>query len=297
MMFKSFFKSNITFNRYLIGSRSHFSQTSSSSKSNSNSFALSGCGWLTPFHFGVGKELKDAGYVNQNTIAAGTSGGALGALAIVSGLSPDDALEAMIEFGKMPQLHNNIELNMRGVLTNLLSGEDGKGTATLAQCNGRLIIVVTRLWPKTSIKPILVSKYDNLPFLVDIVGASCFIPLWSAPKLYTSVVTNSHSSSDDATNDPTEHLVDGGFLAFMPPIGDHRISPFPRELILSPRSKPEICLPRDAYSFPRLLSWVLRPAPEAVLRDLYQHGRQAGKKWIEKQEQKQMTQNQGKVRV
>ena len=242
----------------------------------SHSFAMSGCGWLTPFHLGVVKELIESGCVTQDTVAAGTSGGALGAMTMVSGIRPEDALEALIDFGKKPELQSDIEKNMAKIMRSLLSEVDKRGEAgsALRNCNGRLFVCVTRLWPETSIKPILISEYKSIDFLIDIVGASCFIPGWSAPKLYTTIADKDH------TKEKMTAFVDGGFLAFMPPVGDVRISPFPKQFILHSRSKPTICLPIGAYSFPRLLSWVLRPAPEAVLNELYIHGREAARDWV-----------------
>lgn len=237
--------------------------------SSTASFAMSGCGWLTPFHIGVAKELQANGIVTtdrRDVFAAGTSGGALGALVMVSGVRPEDALEALIEFGEKKHLHNDIEANMRHVMRPLLQGSDGLGTTALQHVNGRLVVCVTRLWPQTSVRPVLVKEFRDLPYLINVVGASCFIPLWSAPRLFTSV--------------NAQQFIDGGFLAFMPPVGDTRVSPFPRQFMLRKTSKPDICLPYDAYLLPRLLAWAMRPAPRLVLRDLYEHGRLATRKWI-----------------
>lgn len=49
------------------------------------SFAMSGCGWLTPFYFGVVEKMREAGYITDESLMAGTSGGSLGALIAVSG--------------------------------------------------------------------------------------------------------------------------------------------------------------------------------------------------------------------
>ena len=244
-----------------------------------HSFALSGCGWLTPFHLGVAKELQASGFVSADTTVAGTSGGALGAMAMVSGIKVEDTLEALIDFGNRPHLHKNIEANMRMVMLDLLSSTD-KGEAALKHCNGRLIVCVTRLWPETSIKPIQIQHYPSLPFLVDVVGASCFIPFWSAPKLYTTVAVDAAAARAVGFAAGETALVDGGFLAFMPPVGDTRVSPFPRRMIIQSRSKPHISLPQNAYRITELLSWVLAPAPEPILRELYVHGREAAAAWV-----------------
>ena len=240
---------------------------------------MSGCGWLTPFHLGVAKELQALGFVSEGTTVSGTSGGALGAMAMVSGIKIEDTLEALIDFGNRPHLHTNIEANMRNIMLHLLSGTD-KGAAALKHCDGRLIVCVTRLWPETSIKPLQIRHYPTLSFLVDVVGASCFIPFWSAPKPYTTVAVDAAEARAVGLDEAGETaLVDGGFLAFMPPLGDTRVSPFPQHMIIQSRSKPHISLPKNAYRIPQLLSWVLTPAPEPILRDLFVQGREAAASW------------------
>jgi predicted acylesterase/phospholipase RssA len=51
---------------------------------NTKSFALSGCGWLIPFHLGVLDTMKEAGYLTDKSIIAGTSGGSLAAASTYS---------------------------------------------------------------------------------------------------------------------------------------------------------------------------------------------------------------------
>ena len=144
----------------------------------------------------------------------------------------------------------------------------------VSRCNGRLFITVTQMWPNPSLKPVILSHFDSKEHLVDAVAASCFIPLWSARRLATKL-------------GPSKALfADGGILAFMPPIGDIRISPLPRRLFLPPflSRPPHIHLsPQDLQEYPmsRLATWILRPAPEPVLRDLYKKGFIAANKWID----------------
>ena len=56
------------------------------------------------------------------------------------------------------------------------------------------------------------------------VAASCFIPLWSAPRQLATAVDLTHP--DQASG--AAWFADGGLLAFMPPVGDIRISPLHR---------------------------------------------------------------------
>lgn len=92
----------------------------------------------------------------------------------------------------------------------------------VSRCNGRLYVTVTQVWPRPSLQPQIVSQFSSPEHLVQTVAASCFIPLWSAPRQLATKVTLTRAGSG-----PT-WFADGGLLAFMPPVGDIRISPLPR---------------------------------------------------------------------
>eukprot|EP00953_Heterococcus_sp_UTEX-ZZ885_P034679 17937-Heterococcus_DN1.PRE.2 len=59
------------------------------------SLAFSGCGWLGCFHLGVAHHLKSVGALTSETKLAGTSGGALVAVAVGCGLEPKVLLEEL----------------------------------------------------------------------------------------------------------------------------------------------------------------------------------------------------------
>jgi predicted acylesterase/phospholipase RssA len=59
------------------------------------SLAFSGCGWLGCFHLGVAHHLKSVGALTSETKLAGTSGGALVAVAVGCGLEPRVLLEEL----------------------------------------------------------------------------------------------------------------------------------------------------------------------------------------------------------
>ena len=67
----------------------------------------------------------------------------------------------------------------------------------------------------------------------------------------------------------------------MPPIGDLRIAPFS---MLMMRRPPNIRMNPSTFSAPRLLSWVLTPAPPDVLKEFYMEGYRAADEWIEVKE-------------
>lgn len=121
-------------------------------------------------------------------------------------------------------------------LLELLASKDPDSILSL--CNGRLHTIVTRVWPNPSLDPVIISKYDSVDHLLDSVAASCFIPLYSARRSTTEI------RSMSSLYNQRSHYVDGGMTAFMPPVGDIRISPLPMRLFppLLLRRKPHISL-------------------------------------------------------
>ena len=113
----------------------------------------------------------------------------------------------------------------------------------------------------------MLSHFESVDHLLDVVAASCFIPLYSATRLATTIVTN-----------PNDLFVDGGVFAFIPPVGDVRVSAFPKYVI--PKAifgtPPHISPKMEDFFLPSLLKWSLIPAPEKKLYALFEAGLQAG---------------------
>jgi hypothetical protein len=214
---------------------------------------MSGCGWLIPFYLGVAESMQVHGYLTDKSICAGTSGGALGALIACSGIHPRVGLEAIMSLSLNENFKSNIDVGLKKILPPLMPPD------ILGRCNGRLHVVVTKLWPNPKSAPTIISRFESKEFLTDVVAASCFIPLYSAPKtLFTRI-----------SSFPEEYFMDGGVFGFMPPIGDIRVSPFPYHPLRKARP-PHISLRSPNFSIPRLISYVLRPPPPDVLEELYQ---------------------------
>ncbi len=139
----------------------------------------------------------------------------------------------------------------------------------LSRCNHRLLVTVT----KCDINDIsqFYSHYHSIDFLIDVVAASCFIPLYSAPRLSTSI------------SSLPGRYIDGGVWAFMPPAGDIKISPFPYEFInkFSPSQAPDISLPIDRHPLSRLFHRGLKPS-RSFLKQLYLDGQESGRRWIDR---------------
>lgn len=231
----------------------------------SHSFAFSGCGWLTPFHLGVIDSMKQHSFLTKESILAGTSGGSIAALIGCIDYNPKDAMELLITMSKKPNILYDIDGSLRQTLFDILQ-ED-----VISKCNNRLHVVITNIWPMTSLAGMnIISHFENKQQLIDVIAASCFIPGYSARKLSTLVHGN-HGQ-----------FVDGGLRAFIPPIGDIRVTPFPLHFLrhLSSRS-PNIMLPSSKYSLPQLVRWSLFPPSEKQLYDLYYEGFKASEEYIQ----------------
>ena len=234
----------------------------------STSFAFSGCGWLTPFYFGVVHKMQQSGYLTEKSLVAGTSGGSLAALVAVSGVHPRVGLDLMIEMSLDKSFKNNIDLGLKRFLPAVLPDDIAE------RSNGRLHVCVTKLWPNPTGSPHIISQFQTKQNVVDAVAASCFIPLYSSPRgFFTTMV-----------NKPFDYYIDGGVVGFMPPIGDVRVSPFN---ILVFRRYPHIRIKANVFSAPRLLSWVLIPAPPDILEELYNEGYKAAGEWVALKEDQQ----------
>jgi hypothetical protein len=251
-----------------------------------NSFAFSGCGWLVPFYFGVIQELTRQNLINDDTIFAGTSGGALAAVLGCCKVPPTKALDALIKVSRSPNFTRHIDQGLRESLLELLPPN------AIDYCNGRLHITTTRLWPNPIRSPYIISQFSNLEQLVSAVTASCFIPFYSAPRQLVTSILQPSSSPSSLNQHPKQqekeqllgYFIDGGIFALMPPIGEIRISPLPPKYQLRSNIPVDITLPDDAllnhYSFAQLLIWVLIPAKETELRNLFHLGEEATATWI-----------------
>lgn len=213
--------------------------------------------------------MREQQFMTNESVFAGTSAGALGALVGCCDIDPEYALQALVDLSKTPTFSENIDRGLKQALKTLLPSD------ALERCNQRLFVTVTRLWPNPQLSPHIVSEFSSTEHLLSVVAASCFIPLYSAPKrIYTHIHHPRTASS-------AEYFIDGGVLAFMPPLGDVRMTPLPKHYIRA-RPIPDITLPDHArYPLPQLLLWVLKPAPEKDLRQLYTYGREAARTWMQ----------------
>ena len=229
--------------------------------SSSLSFAMSGCGWLWPFYLGVIKKMKSLSHLTNDSLCAGTSGGSLGAMVACLNIEPELALDLIIHMSKQESFKSDIDKGLKESLKSILPDN------AVEQCNGKLHVVTTKLWPNPTLKPTIISSFKSNDELIDTVAASCFIPFYSSLRLTTRI--KGHDGL----------YADGGILAFMPLIGDVKVSPFNRVWIKPLGANPDICLPIEDYPLTQLLVWSLKPAEPKILNELFLKGQVEAEKY------------------
>jgi hypothetical protein len=228
-----------------------------------NSYAFSGCGWLTPFHLGVLDELIRRGRVNNRTIFAGSSGGAIAALVGCSGVDPRLALEKSMELSTNKNFWDDIDAGLRDKALMVALPDD-----IVERCNSRLHVTGTRVWPKPSSKATVFSTFDSLDDILSCVATSCFIPFYCSKKFYVE-----HRG---------ERYIDGGVFSVMPEIGAVKVSPLPRA-IFPKHLKPDI-YPSPKLSIREVTRNAFIPPPPLELEKLYNIGIESARIWCDQNE-------------
>ena len=253
--------------------RKHFSSSTSNITNKLNdvtqksqySFAFAGCGWLMPFHLGVIHQMKEYDIINDNTVVSGTSGGALAALIAASNMNVDDVMQKLIELSKSKTFKKDIHGQLKLFLQDALPSD------SLVRCNKRLYICVTKIWPNPKNSPDIICDFQSEEYLLDVVTASCFIPLYSNSKMFAAKIL-SHG----------DLFIDGGVVAAIPPICDIKVSPIPPDQIFwkfNP-TPVDIHIQKSRFPLNKLISWVLLPPNEFILRELYESGKESAKIWL-----------------
>lgn len=181
-----------------------------------------------------------------------------------SGMDTRVALEFLIQMSQSKAFKRNIHNGIKESLRTFLPQD------ILARCNGRLHVCVTKVWPNPQGKVTIINHFDSLDQLLDVIAASCFIPLYSAPSIAAVI--------------GQERYIDGGIFAFLPPIGEIKVSPIPITFRRSRQS--HIHVISKKFSIPQLITGILIPAKPAVLRDLFEEGIKSAEFWIRKEQTK-----------
>lgn len=224
----------------------------------SHSFAFSGCGWLTPFHLGAIDFLQSKGLINDTTILAGSSGGALAALVGCSGRSPKEAMEVVNELARSEKFRDDIDSGLRSEAMLSFLPKD-----IVERCNGRLHVVATRLWPSPSTNVTVFNEYSSPQDVLECVAASSFIPLYCGKRLYTHCRGHKY--------------IDGGVLSIMPDVGTVKVSPLP-SVIFSDELKPHI-YPRQKIPISEIVKQGFIPGSKEDLQRLFDMGYSAAEAW------------------
>lgn len=186
----------------------------------------------------------------------------------LSDFPTQDAVKILTDLSKKKGIMKNIDLELKSTLESLLT-EDAS-----IRCNNRLHVTITD--PKLRVK--IISTFKNKNQLIEVISASCFIPLYSDLSQLRLRAT--------ITEYPGKYF-DGGLRAFMPPIGDIRVTPFPLGSLRGIyRLYPHIHLPYSQYNIPQLVKWSLIPAEPEILQKLYDDGILAGERYIRSIESK-----------
>ena len=137
--------------------------------------ALSGCGWLFPYHIGVLSYLKSHQWVTPSTILSGVSGGALVAVGEASGLSEQDMMDVAVDIVRRQysttnttSIWGNIGATV-GASLDLALPNDAH-----IKCNSRVSIAVTQ-----------VSDEDS-SYFVPLMSCLPLAPnnVWSDPTMF-----------------------------------------------------------------------------------------------------------------
>ena len=147
-----------------------------SPRRHNSSFAFSGSGWLTPFYFGVLDTLMsqaagEGKLISEDTLFAGSSGGALASLVAFAKMSPEYALEEMIKISTHRDVYTKVDKLLRASIHKMVTdtftaqeiGELIKQVAHNNAENKKLLnICITRVYPQPSIHPVIINTFDSL---------------------------------------------------------------------------------------------------------------------------------------
>ncbi len=195
--------------------------------------------------------------------------GSIAALIACTDISPESALQMFIDVSKEPNILDKIDVTLKTNILKILSNSH------IQMCNNRLHIVVTKVMTPQS-SPIILNHFQSPSHLVDCIAASCFIPVYSARRLSTSINMHTFTNSGNYSNTDIKNNInnnssgnhnnniifgknlyaDGGLTAFMPPVGDVRVSPFPHAYVKRFfKQEPHIHIQEGEFPLTSLLKW------------------------------------------
>lgn len=240
-------------------------------------FSFSPAGLLLPYHLGVLGALLEAGMINPATTPlVGSSAGAIAVASVGCGVDVPTAMAGTLRAAEYCRVNG-----ARGKLLEALCRELDKvlpddAHEKLNAANVSLCYTAVLPTPRG----IVADEFSSYADLVQVLRASCNVPLYSTPFPVVWVRRN--------------FGVDGFFAVdrslFGCPETDAdrtvRVSVFPRESIglCAPPSDvicPALELGATSAQMKRLFDWALNPAPEEALKELFKQGRDDALSWME----------------
>lgn len=233
-------------------------------------FSFSGCGFMLPYHFGVGHYLQTKSKLihPKHSKFAGASGGSLMALI----LACEDQFSVLDMYKSISTVNtqcstqgtiNALESYLFDVLNTELKSID------VTKLNQRLTIATTRIRPTIGI--VHTSTFTSRENLIETLLTSCFLPHYSANSFVRTLGKESH--------------VDGGFLQLVPFIDDYTtVSAYPvygieqyklRKYDISPLTVP---MRHRLWTWQYLL-YSIRPQVESINDRIFKHGYESAKAW------------------
>ncbi|KAJ1454511.1 hypothetical protein M885DRAFT_521793 [Pelagophyceae sp. CCMP2097] len=156
-------------------------------------FSFSVSGLLFPYHIGVADRLRESGLLSDATPLQGASGGALAACVAAANLPVADALEASIEIAERCNAKGGGFWNLGPVLRAVLDGSVGCdiiGAETHRVLTDRASpanVSYTAIGASPFLNKRTAAHFSSRQDLVDVLCASCHIPLYSGLNPVVSV--------------------------------------------------------------------------------------------------------------
>ena len=138
--------------------------------------SYTGAGLLTPFHLGASSYLREKGIVNDSTVLAGSSGGALSTVTTALSLSSTSTLDACT-FIASECREKGTRLTLRLALDEMLRELLPSDSADLL--NNRessCYVAYAEIYPRFA--SCVISKFEDKTDLIDVLRASCNIPFY-----------------------------------------------------------------------------------------------------------------------
>eukprot|EP00878_Enallax_costatus_P001397 GHUV01001547.1.p1 GENE.GHUV01001547.1~~GHUV01001547.1.p1 ORF type:complete len:339 (+),score=33.22 GHUV01001547.1:221-1237(+) len=151
---------------------------------NTLGFGFSGSGFLVFYFTGVIALLQSLGLINNSTVLAGSSGGALVSLATCSRIDPARQFRANLDLAASCRPTYGCRGDLGAKVADVLNDTLPANAADL--CRQRAFITLTRARPYNQTDaPLLVTNIRNKSQLISAAVGTSWLPFWSGPTATT----------------------------------------------------------------------------------------------------------------